>query len=59
MTYYSLDIQHPVEGAVRLILRHVDNGVQSFTDVESNDGPERKAFLEWVAAGGVVEPWEG
>ena len=32
-----------------------DGGVQSFPNVEGNDGPERAAYLEWVAAGGVPE----
>ena len=37
---------------VEHILRDLpDGGVQSFPNVESNDGPERAAFLEWVAAG--------
>ena len=35
-----------------------DGGVQSFPNVESNDGPERAAFLAWVAAGGVPETVE-
>lgn len=38
------------------ILRDLpDGGVQSFPNVESNDGPERKAFLAWVAEGGTPE----
>jgi hypothetical protein len=32
-----------------------DNGVQSFPNVESNDGPERAAYLEWLAAGNEPE----
>jgi len=33
--------------------------VQSFPDVDSNSGPERAAYLEWLAAGNVPQPWEG
>ena len=32
-----------------------DGGVQSFPNVESNDGPERAAYLAWVAAGNEPE----
>lgn len=57
--YYLQNIEHPLLGAVTLILRKVENGNESFIDVDSNSGPERVAFLEWVAAGGVPEPWNG
>ncbi len=36
-----------------------DGGVQSFPNVESNTGPERAAYLAWVAEGNtpeVIEP---
>jgi hypothetical protein len=38
------------------ILRDLPNGgVQSFPNIESNDGPERAAYLEWLAAGNEPE----
>ena len=32
-----------------------DGGVQSFPNVETNDGPERRAYLAWVAEGNQPE----
>lgn len=32
-----------------------DGGVQSFPNVESNNGPERAAYLEWLAEGNEPE----
>jgi hypothetical protein len=41
---------------VEHILRDLpDGGVQSFPNVDGNDGPERAAYLAWLAAGGVPE----
>ena len=34
-----------------------DGGVQSFPDVDSNLGPERAAYLAWVAEGNSPLPW--
>lgn len=43
---------------IRHILRGLpDGGTQSFPDVESNNGPERTAYLEWLAAGNQPEPF--
>ena len=43
----------------RHILRRLpDGGIQSFPDVETNDGPERKAYLAWVAEGNTAEEWQ-
>ena len=55
--YKSLTVTDPRSGeSVEHILRDLpDGGVQSFPNVESNDGPERKAFLAWVAEGGTPE----
>ena len=45
---------------VRHIFRRLpDGGIQSFPDVESNTGPERGAYLAWVAEGNTAEEWEG
>jgi len=44
---------------IRNILRRLpDGGVQSFPDVETNDGPERQAYLAWVAEGNTAEEWD-
>jgi hypothetical protein len=58
--YRSLTITNPITNeSTEHILRDLpDGGVQSFPNVESNDGPERAAYLEWLEAGnepGVVE----
>lgn len=47
-----------------LVVRHIvctlaDGGIQSFPDIESNTGLERRAYLEWVAEGNIAEEWEG
>lgn len=59
MTYYFMDITDSISGeTTRHIFRHLsDNGVQSFPDVESNDGPERTTYLKWVVEGNQPEPW--
>jgi hypothetical protein len=51
--YRSLTITDPITNeSVEHILRDLpDGGVQSFPNVESNDGPERAAYLEWLEAG--------
>jgi hypothetical protein len=43
---------------VENIVKSNDNGSQVwFPNVESNDGPERQAYLAWVAEGNVAEEW--
>lgn len=51
--YRSMTIETLLSGEfVEHIFRDLpDGGVQSFPNVESNTGPERAAFLAWVAAG--------
>ena len=40
------------------ILLFGENGLLiSFSNSESNDGPERKTYLAWVAEGNVAEEW--
>ena len=55
--YYFQDIAHPALGPIRLILSYVDGGIQSICDVDSNLGPERAAYLAWVAEGNSPLPW--
>ena len=58
--YYYFD--QPSVGAEtirQIVIPLPGGGVQSVPDVDSNSGPERAAFLEWVAAGGIPEPWNG
>lgn len=45
---------------VEHVLRDLpDGGVQSFPNVESNDGPERAAYLAWLADGNEPEIIKG
>lgn len=55
--YRLLTITNPLTNeSTEHILRDLsDGGVQSFPNVESNDGPERAAYLEWLAAGNEPE----
>ena len=55
--YKSLTITDSLSGeSVEHILRDLPyGGVQSFPNVESNDGPERAAYLAWLAAGNEPE----
>jgi len=55
--YYYTEIRFMGQ-TTRHILRHLpDGGVQSFPDLESNTGPERQAYLAWVAEGNTAEEW--
>ena len=54
--YRSISMTSISGEPVEHILRDLpDGGVQSFPNVESNDGPERAAYLAWLADGGVPE----
>ena len=56
--YYHFDIER-FGTTIRHILRRLpDGGIQSFPDVETNDGPERKTYLAWVAEGNTAEEWQ-
>jgi hypothetical protein len=47
MTIVSTGTGEPVEH----IFRDIPGGVQSFPNVDDNDGPERQAYLAWLAEG--------
>ena len=55
--YRSLTVTDSLSSeSVEHIFRDLpDGGVQSFPNVESNDGPERAAYLAWVAEGNTPE----
>lgn len=40
-----------------ILLPREDGSVVSFPNVESNDGPERQAYLAWVEEGNTAEEW--
>jgi hypothetical protein len=48
-----------IEGLLteHIILDKGNNEFVSFPNVESNDGPERQAYLAWVAEGNEAEEW--
>ena len=54
--YYYKDIETPLNGVVRQIFFWVDENRQvNFPDIETNNGPERTAYLVWVAEGNTAE----
>ena len=55
--YYYKDIETPLGGTIRQIFMLIGNGVINFPDVETNTGPERAAYLAWVAEGNTAEEW--
>ena len=56
--YYFIEIHHYGTFSRHILRRLPDGGIQSFPDVETNDGPERKAYLAWVAEGNTAEEWQ-
>jgi hypothetical protein len=56
---YKKILQTNLDGSIteHIILDKGNNEFVSFPNVESNDGPERQAYLEWVAEGNEAEEW--
>ena len=53
--YYYKDIETPLNGVVRQIFFWIaENRQINFPDVETNLGPERQAYLAWVAEGNTA-----
>jgi hypothetical protein len=40
----------------QIIKKNDDGSVTVFSDIETNDGPERKAYLKWVEEGNTPLP---
>ena len=58
MKYYFLDIETP-NGVIRNILFPInEQQITVFLDVETNTGPERQAYLAWVAEGNTATEWQ-
>jgi hypothetical protein len=55
--YYYIEIGSKEQTTRHILKRLPDGGVQSFPDVESNTGPERQAYLAWVAEGNTAQEW--
>jgi len=56
--YGYLDITSFGKTTRHILRRLPDGGIQSFPDIETNDGPERQAYLAWVAEGNTAEEWQ-
>ena len=53
--YYYKDIETPLGDVVRQIFFWIGENRQiNFPDVETNLGPEREAYLAWVAKGNTA-----
>jgi hypothetical protein len=52
--YYYKNIETPLGQTVKQIFMPIGNAVINFPDVETNTGPEREAYLEWVADGNTA-----
>jgi hypothetical protein len=53
--YYYKDIETPLGDVVRQIFFWIGENRQiNFPDIETNTGPEREAYLEWVSDGNTA-----
>lgn len=48
-----------VNGVEHVFRELSDGGMQSFPDIDGNLGPERRAYLSWVAEGNEPETVKG
>jgi hypothetical protein len=57
--YKKLLQTNTIDGSTteHILLERADGSIVSFPNVESNDGPERQAYLAWVAEGNTAEEW--
>ena len=56
MTYKILNMTDSMGVAHRSVCAEMEDGSKRwFSDDESNDGPERAAYLAWVAEGNTPE----
>ena len=46
-----------IDDVKHILFNFTSNGHSSFPNIESNDGPEHKAYLAWVAEGNTAEEW--
>lgn len=59
MKYYYFNTIIPLTNeTVKIVLFVNGDSVTQFPDVESNDGPERRTYLKWIAEGNEAEPWD-
>ena len=56
--YGYLDITSFGATTRHIFRRLPDGGTQSFPDIETNTGPERQAYLAWVAEGNTATEWQ-
>jgi hypothetical protein len=53
--YYYKNVEVPLGGVVRQIFFWIgENSQINFPDIETNTGPERQAYLAWVAEGNTA-----